>query len=225
MPRCANEQDTGQGLGWTPPSPFTIRLETPRLVLRPYELTDAPALHQAVAASRDHLLPWMPWARDGHTDADASAHYITTQIMALRNPTAFTAVGIGIFDRHSARLLGGTGVHGVHRDTACAETGYWIRADAAGRGYATEATGAVLSWAFRPQPADGLALRRIVIYCSSQNHASRRIPEKLGLRLELQQRQDYFLPGLGCTDRLGWGVLADEWDCAANRLAAGVPSA
>ncbi len=217
MPRCANETDTGQGLGWTPPEPFTIRFETARLVLRAYELTDAAALFDAVSTSRDHLLPWMPWAREGHTDLAASAHYITTQIMALRDRAAFHAVGIGIFDKHPGRLLGGTGVHGVHRDTACAETGYWIRADATGRGYCTEATAGVLSWAFRGQDAGGLGLRRIVIYCSAENVASSRIPEKLRLRKEVEQREDYFVPGHGCTDRLGWGVLAGEWDCARMR--------
>lgn len=218
MPRCASERDTGLGLSWQPPEPFRIRFESERLLIRAYQLDDAPALFDAVSTSREHLLPWMPWAREGHADPDASAHYITSQIMALRDRTGFTNVGIGIFERTSGRLIGGTGVHGVHRDTACAETGYWIRSSATGRGYCTEATAAVISWAFRPQPEGGLSLRRIVIYCSAANGASRRIPEKLGLRLEVEQRRDYFVPGFGCTDRLGWGVLAEEWDWARARL-------
>lgn len=217
MPRCANETDTGQGLGWTPPDPFVVRFETERLLIRAYELADAEALFEAVSSSREHLLPWMPWARVGHGDVAASAHYITTQIMALRDREAFNAVGIGVFERDTGRLLGGTGVHGVHRDTACAETGYWIRADAVGRGYCTEATAGVLSWALGEQAGGGLGLRRVVIYCSAQNVASRRIPEKLGLRQEVHQREDYFVPGYGCTDRIGWGVLAGEWDCGEHR--------
>ncbi|MBK7405135.1 MAG: GNAT family N-acetyltransferase [Phycisphaerales bacterium] len=180
MPRCANETETGLGLGWTPPEPFVIRFETARLVIRAYELGDAAQMFEAVSASREHLLPWMPWAREGHRDVEASVHYITTQIMAVRDAKTFSAVGIGIFDRASGRLLGGTGVHGVHRDTACAETGYWIRADATRRGYCTEATAGVLSWAFRGQSEGGLGMRRVVIYCSGENIASRRVPEKLG---------------------------------------------
>jgi RimJ/RimL family protein N-acetyltransferase len=218
MTRCASERDTGLGIGWTPPSPFTVRIETPRLVIRHYELGDAERMFEAVASSREHLLPWMPWAKDSHTDVAASSHYITTQLMALRDPAGFRGVGVGIFDRASGRFLGGTGVHGVHRDTAGAETGYWIRADAVGRGLATESTAHVLSWAFRPQPSGGLGLRRVAIYCSAQNPRSARVPEKLGLRMEVRQRQDYFVPGAGCTDRLGWGVLADEWDCELHRV-------
>ncbi len=217
MTRCANETDTGLGLGWLPPEPFVIRFETPRLVVRGYELADAEALFEAVSSSREHLLPWMMWAREGHTDALSSAHYITTQIMALRDRAKFNNVGIGIFDKQTGRLLGGTGVHGIHRDTASAETGYWVRADATSKGICTESTAHVLSWALGDQSRGGLGLQRIVIYCSAANVASRRIPEKLGLRKEVEQRADYFVPGVGCTDRLGWGVLAEEWDCSQHQ--------
>ena len=195
-----------------------IRFETPRLLVRSYELTDAEALFEAVSSSREHLLPWMAWAREGHTDAASSAHYITGQILAMRDSKAFGNVGVGIFDKQSGRLLGGTGVHGVHRDTASAETGYWVRADATNRGVCTEATAGVLSWALGEQEMGGLGLRRVVIYCSAANAPSRRVPEKLGLRAEVMQRQDYFVPGIGCTDRLGWGVLAEEWDCRRHAI-------
>lgn len=218
MTRCASERDTGLGLGWTPPTPFPSRIETPRLIIRAYELADAPALFEAVNTSRDHLVPWMPWARSDHGDVEASTHYITTQILALRKPASLTGVGLGIFERTTGRLLGGTGVHGIHRDTAGAETGYWIRADAARSGFVTESTAHVLSWALATQAEGGLGLRRISIYCSEQNGPSQGIPRKLGLREEVRQRQDYFVPDVGVTDRLGWGVLADEWDSVGHCL-------
>ena len=41
-----------------PPAPY--RIETGRLVLRCYEPDDAPLLKEAVDASIEHLLPWMP---------------------------------------------------------------------------------------------------------------------------------------------------------------------
>ena len=211
MPRCASEQDTGQGLGWTPPDPFPARFETERLAVRTYGLDDVEALYEAVSTSREHLLPWLPWAKAEHADLTATTHFIAMQMMDLRNLAGLTKVIMGIFDKATGRLLGGTGVHGIYRDTACAETGYWVRADATGKGYCTEATAGVLSWALGAPGKGGLGLRRIIIYCSAENAASRRIPEKLGLRQEVEQREDYFVPGYGCTDRLGWGVMAGEW--------------
>ncbi len=217
MTHCASERETGLGLGWAASDPFTVRFETPRLLIRAWEAADAPALFDAVRQSRERLLPWVDWARDGHRTAGESLAYITGQAAALRDPATFLGVGVGIFDRETDRVLGGTGIHDVRRDTASAETGYWVRADAWGRGIATEATRHVLSWCFRPQADGGLGLRRVRIYCSSANAASRRVIEKLGIRHEVHQRADYFVRDVGVTDRLGWGVLDDEWDTAGHR--------
>jgi RimJ/RimL family protein N-acetyltransferase len=217
MPRCAIEQDTGKGLGWTAPDPFEVDLSTERLRIRAWRLEDAPSLYEAVNASRTHLLPWMPWA-EGHRDPADTMLYVTQQVLAARAPGALTALGVGIFDRESGRVLGGTGFHGAHRDTATAEIGYWLRADATGRGYATEAAARVLSWCLAPQSAGGLGLARVVVYCSEANAASRRVAERLGLPEEVRQRRDYFVSGHGCTDRLGWGVLAEEWDVRTHAM-------
>ena len=55
-----------------PPTPIVpSRIETPRFLLRPYELTDGPALHAAVNASLAELRPWLPWT-DWHPDVAAS---------------------------------------------------------------------------------------------------------------------------------------------------------
>jgi RimJ/RimL family protein N-acetyltransferase len=48
----------GQGFQWD--SGF---LETPRLRLRIFRVEDVPALHDAMAASIDHLGPWLDWAK------------------------------------------------------------------------------------------------------------------------------------------------------------------
>jgi RimJ/RimL family protein N-acetyltransferase len=45
------------------------------------------------------------------------------------------------------------------------------------------------------------------------------VPEKLGLRRELAARADRWVPGFGWDDSLGWGVLAEEWNCSRDSLA------
>jgi|GEM_PF-362613 len=217
MTRCASERETGLGLGWTAPAPPPLRVETPRLILRVYELGDASALFEAVSGGRAALLPWMVWARDTHRDLAETTHFITSKMMDLRDPGKLDNVVLGVFERESGRLVGGTGVHGISRDTASAEAGYWIRGDARGRGYATEAAKHVISWALRPQRDGGMGFRRVRIYCSAANAPSRSVIEKLGIRREVHQREDFFVPGVGVTDRLGWGVMADEWDCSKHK--------
>lgn len=217
MTRCASEDRyPTRGLAWSAPDPLPLRIETPRAVLRSYEPTDAEALHRVVDACRASLLPWLPWAKEDHRDADRSLHFIMNNRMHLREPGTLGHVVLGVFDRETGELLGGHGVHDIRRDTASCETGYWLRPEARGRGLITEATAHVLSWCFRRQDRGGMGLGRVRIYCSSANTPSSRVPERLGLTPEVMQRRDFYVEGVGLTDRLGWGVLAEEWDCNAH---------
>jgi RimJ/RimL family protein N-acetyltransferase len=220
MTRCQSEANfPAFGLGWSAPDLVRCHLETPRLTVRAYQLEDAGAVFRVVNDHREHLLPWMPWAR-GHRQIADTVKYIAEQIIATTAGPLFTGIGVGIFERASGEFLGGTGVHDVRPDTASCETGYWIRGDRCGQGFAAEACRHVVSWALSDPSAGGLGLRRVRIYCSSANAASRRIPEKLGLRQEVCQREDYYVEGLGPTDRMGWGVMGREWDCQHHRLCA-----
>jgi RimJ/RimL family protein N-acetyltransferase len=214
--RCANEPEfPRQGFAWTAPHPLEVRVETPRLSIRGYVLEDAALAFEAINASRSELVPWMLWARDQHHHPADSTKYISEQIVAMRQPDRISALGVGIFERDGdceGAFIGGTGFHDLRRDTACAETGYWIRSDRHRRGYCTEAMRHWISFCLKPQPAGGLGLNRLRIFCSAENTGSVRVCEKLGLRKELHQRADYFVPTVGVTDRLGYGVLAEEWD-------------
>ena len=57
------------------------------------------------------------------------------------------------------------------------ETGYWLRADAIGHGYATEAIGALLTLAFSRLGARGVAVCHDPV-----NVASEGVPRRLGFR-------------------------------------------
>ena len=155
------------------------RIVTDRLVVRCWEPADALALKEAIDASIEHLRPWMPWAANepqtleekvallrgfrGRFDADEDFVY-------------------AIFDRDETRVLGGTGLHtriGEH----AREIGYWIREDAEGNGYVTEAVAAITRVGFELEGLD-----RIEIRVEPGNVRSRRIPERLGYAEEATLR-------------------------------------
>lgn len=213
MARCASEREyPSEGLGWRPPDLSSIRLETDRLVIRSYELDDVDAVFRAIDSCRDELLPWMVWVRTQHLEPASTAQYIAAQIMNTRRPETWDGIGLGVFLKETGEYIGGSGVHDVRRDTASCETGYWIHTAHTGRGYATEVCRRAIDWALCPQNRGGLGLRRVRIFCSSANPASIRVIEKLGIRKEVEMPGDYWVEGYGCTTRLGWGVLADEWN-------------
>ncbi|MEQ8770708.1 MAG: GNAT family N-acetyltransferase [Phycisphaerales bacterium] len=215
MTRCASESDhPAQGLAWTDPDPLKLSTQTERTLIRPYRSDDVDAVFEAVELSRGALLPWMPWARVSGDRKAATMTYVAAQATLATGPLKPEGVGVGIFERDSGAFLGSTGFHDLRRETASVETGYWIRADRHREGLCTEAMRGWITHMLRPKPSGGLGLNRVRIYCSADNLPSQQIPRKLGFRHEVHQRADYYVPEHGITDRLGWGVLAEEWNAS-----------
>ena len=166
-----------------------------------------------VDASRDHLIPWLPWCRTGHLDVESSLSEIMTWRMEFRDLSKLNRVILGVYLKETGELIGGSGIHDIRRDTASSETGYWIASSHTRQGFTEEACRRTISWALESQSSGGMGLRRIRVYTSEQNEPSSKLVEKLGITEEVRQRDDYFVDGVGVTTRLGWGVLKDEWDC------------
>lgn len=175
---------------WSPPEPLPAALETPRTIVRRYERGDGPALFAVVDGSRDALMPWMLWAVTDHLHVDDSIHYVERQRRSYFEGTDFA---YGIFDRASGALIGGTGLHDLRARTRQAEVGWWMSAEHRGRGLCAEAVDALITQALAPVDDGGWGLRRVVAYVPTANLASRRVAEKLGLRLEGTLRSERFV--------------------------------
>jgi RimJ/RimL family protein N-acetyltransferase len=166
--------------------PLPARLETERLVLRPWELTDAAPLEAALGESVDHLLPWIPWATHDAPSRRQTEGLLAGWIAQRESGDNFI---YAVFDRDGGTLVGGIGLYARIGPDAL-EVGYWIRRSAAGRGLATEAT-RVLTGAGLAVPG----IRRLEIRTDPRNLASRRVPEKLGYALTGILRGEYRLRG------------------------------
>jgi RimJ/RimL family protein N-acetyltransferase len=183
----------------TPP----YRLETDRLVLRCWEPDDAPLMKEAVDASIDHLLPWMPWARYEPQSLDEKME------LARRFRGEFdlgTQYVYGVFEPDESRVLGGSGLHPRGGDSSL-EIGYWIRADAIGRGLATEVAAVLTRAGF-----EKFGLERVDVQVDPENERSINIPRKLGfvedgrLRRRLPPKEE----GGARRDSVLFTMLADE---------------
>ena len=163
-------------------NPVIYSITTPRLVIRCYHLNDAPTLNAIINANLGHLRRFMPWARVGHVALEAHHDMITRWIHDFEQAKDFV---FAITDRSTGAILGGTGLHKRAGEFGL-EIGYWLAADACGKGIATESTAALIRVAF-----DHYDMDRVEIHCSSMNHASARIPQKLGFELEATLRRRY----------------------------------
>lgn len=214
MTHCSSENEfPASGFDWQPPQPLPLQIESERLILRTYSLEDIPELYRVVNATREHLIPWLPWCRSGYLDMESATHEVSVQLMELRKPLTLTRVIFGVFLKSTGELIGGSGIHDIRRETCSCETGYWIDQNHTRNGYALEACRRTISWAMQDQALGGMGLRRVRIYCSDRNEPSAALIRKIGITEEVNQRDDYFVEGVGCTNRLGWGVLRTEWDC------------
>lgn len=146
-----------------------------RIVLRAYEDADADALWEAIDTSRAHLSTWMPWVKD-HNDLAFSRSYIRRMQSQWISRENFP---MGIWTRDSNRLLGATGLHRIDWSVPAMEIGYWIRPDAEGQGYVTEAVKLITRFAFCFFRAE-----RVTIMPSSKNNRSIAVSKRAGFRHE-----------------------------------------
>lgn len=206
---------------WTAPAPLPGPIETERLVLRFHRHGDAASMLEAIESDRDGLLPWIVWVRTENRTVP-ECHYTIERFRRQREERDCTNFPMGIFDRATGAVIGGTGLQNIRPGLRDAEIGYWLRSDRHGKGLATEAAGALITAALTPQAAGGWGFRRVVALCGAQNVASAAVLRKLGLRLELRGRKERWVDGLGYFDTLGFAVLAEEWDASQRRAKPGI---
>ncbi|WP_052323933.1 GNAT family N-acetyltransferase [Flavihumibacter sp. ZG627] len=150
------------------------RIETDRLVLRPYRIADAAMADQAIRASLPELKQWLPWSVKEPISMPEREALLKKFHLDFEEGKDFV---FGIFDKDEKTLIGSTGLH-TRLDADSREIGYWINSLHHGKGYATEAVRALVKVAFMVED-----LSRIVIKCADSNLASAAIPPKLGFKM------------------------------------------
>ncbi len=185
--------------GSTPPPAYRIR--TARLLLRCWDPADAPRLHTAVLESREHLLPWMPWAQDPEPLEERIQRLRLFRSQFDRDE----AYVYGVFDPEETRVLGGSGLH--RRGAAGGlEIGYWIHKDFINQGLATEISAALVKVAFEVHHVE-----RVEIHCDPRNTRSAAIPRKLGFSHEATLRRRLPSSGGERGDEMIWTIFADAY--------------
>lgn len=148
-------------------------LETARLVLRPFQLSDAADV-QRLAGAREVAAGTLTIP---HPYPDGAAAAWIAKHVEAKDPTFAITV------RDTGELVGCIGLM-VARDDDRAEVGYWIGVPFWGRGYASEALEAILRYGFGE-----LALNRIYAAHFSTNPASGKVMQNAGMQHEGHMRQ------------------------------------
>jgi RimJ/RimL family protein N-acetyltransferase len=173
-------------------------LTTPRLRIRRYVTADIPGY----LALRADPLTRLYQSFDPNEDATAAAAYFAR--MDAREPGADTGWFNLAVEGPQGHLVGDVG---FNRFGAVAEIGYTLGPDARGRGYATEAVGALIIWL-----RSAWAVPRVEAEIDARNAASRRVLERLGFTLTAASVEPGEPP-----------VPVERWGLATNDLQANDP--
>ena len=148
----------------TPPLADTV------VLLRPWRTQDVPG---KLMAFGDPLIHQFAWSRTtAYTEADARDYFIEQEEARLRGDAVAVALAAPDDD---AVVLGGASLYDVDRAQGRAGIGYWVAAEARGRGVATHAVRLLAGWGF-----SALGLARIELTCGPNNLASQRVAERCG---------------------------------------------
>ena len=162
--------------------PYAVRLDGPRVYLRPPERGDQKMWTELRQASRAFLEPWEPtWPLDA-----TSRFAFRKRLKRLDEDwREERACAFFILDRNRDNLLGGITVSNVRRGVAQnASIGYWIGEPYARLGFMFEAVQLTLNFCFKT-----LNLHRVEAACLPSNDASSALLLKCGFKEEWFARQ------------------------------------
>jgi RimJ/RimL family protein N-acetyltransferase len=176
-----------------------IELTTERLLLRPFREEDWEAVHEY--AADPEVSRHQAW---GPNTQEETRQFLQECVQENQKPER-AAFHFAVVLKAGGRFLGGCTLRITDAGLREAMIGYTLDRRFWGRGYMTEAAGALLRFGFQD-----LRLHRVVSWCTPENVGSWRVMEKAGMRREGHEREAAFFKGRW-HDWLRYAVLDREW--------------
>lgn len=194
--------------------PGSIPLYGRRLVMRQLIPDDFAQWRAVRTVNEEWLTKWEPARLNGQPDVVRSRQAFASRCAARQRERQIgTGYGFGIFvDGH---LAGEMNVSSIQRGPfQNAYVGYWIDERLAGQEYTPEALVVAIRFAF-----EELRLHRLQIAIIPRNRASRRVVEKLGIRLEGMAERYLEINGTW-EDHLRYAITSEDWQQRKDELSA-----
>lgn len=188
------------------PQPGSVPLVGRRLMMRPLVADDYGQWREVRTVNEDWLTKWEPQRIPGQPDVVQSRQAFSSRCAARQRERQLgTGYGFGIFVNR--KLVGEMNVSAIQRGPfQNAYVGYWIDERLAGQEYTPEALVVAMRFAF-----EDVRLHRLQISIIPRNKPSRRVVEKLGIRLEGMAERYLEING-NWEDHLRYAVTVEEWN-------------
>jgi RimJ/RimL family protein N-acetyltransferase len=175
-------------------------LQTPRLLLRPFNRGDVDAVfaYRRRADVAEYLFD-QPMSHDEVTEA------VRGRIGQIAFMNEGDKILLALERKDDGVLIGEVSLIWRSAADRQGEIGYILNPDHQGHGYATEAAKALLQFGF-----EGAELHRIYARCDARNAASWHVMERLGMRREAHFRDHAQFKG-AWDEEMIYAILEDEW--------------
>jgi ribosomal-protein-alanine N-acetyltransferase len=164
--------------------PKTIKIETEHLVLRDFHPGEWKYIHEY--ASNPLVVRYLPFGPNTLTQTRAYAR----KILATKRERIRKDFPLAVFSKKEGRIVGGCRLNCQGSTRRDAGLGYVLIRRYWGKGYATEASKALIHFGFSK-----LKLHRIWATCDVKNAASARVLEKVGMKREGRLHRNVFQNG------------------------------
>ena len=187
------------------PQPGSVPLVGRRLTMRPLVADDYGQWREVRTVNEEWLTKWEPQRIPGQPDVVQSRQAFSSRCAARQRERQLgTGYGFGIFVE--GNLVGEMNVSAIQRGPfQNAYVGYWIDERMAGQEYTPESLVVAMRFAF-----EELRLHRLQISIIPRNKPSRRVVEKLGIRLEGMAERYLEING-NWEDHMRYAITIEEW--------------
>ncbi len=181
-----------------------FRMEGRRVLLRQLDAHDFEAWREVRSRCREWLRPWEPRPAGAGMTEDNWTSFQASLSTRERERQLGSGYGFGSF--YGDVFVGEVTISSIQRGPfQSAYIGYWVDQRFAGQGIAPEAACLTMRFAF-----EVLGLHRIEIAIVPRNSASRRVAEKLGLRMEGTAERFLEIDGVW-EDHVRYAMTVEEW--------------
>ena len=177
-----------------------LTLETPRLILRPFQDADVETF--AAYRSDPEVARYQSW-EPPFTLQHAAA--FIDEMKHAQPGTIGAWYQFAVERKQPAGIIGDCVFHILRNDAHQAEIGFSFARQYQGQGYATEAVTRLLDYLFGE-----LALHRVTAICGAENIASAKLLERVGMRREGHFVDNIFFKGVWGSE-YSYAILNGEW--------------
>ena len=178
-----------------------MQLETNRLILRDYAEDDWRRVQEYRSEAR--YLRYYP----EEASSEDRAREFVQMVMGWAAEQPRQKFQLAVTRTSDGMVIGSCGVRITSPEDREAEFGCELDPQEWGRGYASEASRAIIDYGFRV-----LGMHRIWAHTIGDNLAAVKLAERMGMKLEGRLRERRFFKGRWW-DRVIYAVLEQEWRC------------